>query len=382
MRFSRIVLENWRNFKRVDVPLQSRAFLVGPNASGKSNLLDAFRFLHDAVASGGGFRKSVKDREGMSHLRHLFAPGKPDILMEVELADGEEPLWRYRLVFGDDDERLPVLKEEKVWRADDLILDRPNQEDRADEERLGQTYLEQTSANREFRAIAEFFASVRYYHIVPQLVRDQGRWLVRQSGDPYGGDLLEQLGSMDERVRDERLARITDILKLAVPQLEDLKFGKDRRGEPHLYAQYGSGPSKAGRQAETDFSDGTLRLIGLLWGLLDGRGPLLLEEPELSLHPGIVRYIPQMMWRVQRGSGEEDVRQVLLSTHSSDLLRDEGIGADEVVLLTPTNGESVVQVGANIQEVKQLLEAGLTAADVVIPRTEPKTAAHLPFSGD
>jgi predicted ATPase len=383
MRFSRIVLENWRNFKRVDVPLQSRAFLVGPNASGKSNFLDAFRFLHDVASSGGGFRKSTQDRGGMSHLRHLFSRGKPDILVEVSLADREKLKWRYRIVFGDNEDRLPILKEEKVWKADELILDRPNQEDRADKERLGQTYLEQTSANREFRAIAEFFDSVRYYHIVPQLVRDQGRWrLARQAGDPYGSDFLEQLGSMNERKRDERLSRIADTLKLAVPQLEDLKFGKDQRGEPHLYAKYGNGSSGVGRQAETDFSDGTLRLIGLLWGLLDGRGPLLLEEPELSLHPGIVRYIPQMMWRVQRGSGEDDVRQVLLSTHSSDLLRDEGIAADEVVLLTPRNGESVVQVGADIQEVKQLLEAGLTAADVVIPRTEPKTASHLPFFGD
>lgn len=40
MRFSGIYLENWRNFGQVDVPLQNRAFLVGPNASGKSNFLD------------------------------------------------------------------------------------------------------------------------------------------------------------------------------------------------------------------------------------------------------------------------------------------------------------------------------------------------------
>jgi hypothetical protein len=164
--------------------------------------------------------------------------------------------------------------------------------------------------------------------------------------------------------------------------LENLKFGKDQGGVPHLYAKYGSGSSKVGQQAEMDFSDGTLRLIGLFWGLLDGRGPLLLEEPELSLHPGVVRYIPQMMWRVQRASVEGDIRQVLLSTHSSDLLRDEGIAADEVLLLTPVNGHSTVQVGADIQEVRQLLETGLTAADVVIPRTEPKTASHLTLSGD
>jgi hypothetical protein len=71
MRFSRIVLENWRNFKRVDVPLQSRAFLVGPNASGKSNFLDAFRFLHDVAASGGGLG-SLPGIEGAWHTCAIY----------------------------------------------------------------------------------------------------------------------------------------------------------------------------------------------------------------------------------------------------------------------------------------------------------------------
>ena len=69
----------------------------------------------------------------------------------------------------------------------------------------------------------------------------------------------------------------------------------------------------------------------MLWAVLDGTGPLLLEEPELSLHPEVVRFLPQMFARIQRQSG----RQVLVSTHSTDLLRDEGIGLDEVLLLRP-----------------------------------------------
>ena len=48
--FRRLRLENWRNFTQVDVDLQRRVFLVGPNASGKSNLLDVFRFLNDIVS--------------------------------------------------------------------------------------------------------------------------------------------------------------------------------------------------------------------------------------------------------------------------------------------------------------------------------------------
>ena len=60
---TRMALENWRNFTRVDTTLQQRVFLVGPNAAGKSNFLDVFRFLHDIAAIGGGFQEAVQSRE-------------------------------------------------------------------------------------------------------------------------------------------------------------------------------------------------------------------------------------------------------------------------------------------------------------------------------
>lgn len=71
MRFLKLHLENWRNFTRLDVVLQQRVFLIGANATGKSNLLDVFRFLRDLVRVGGGFEKAVADRGGVSSLRSL-----------------------------------------------------------------------------------------------------------------------------------------------------------------------------------------------------------------------------------------------------------------------------------------------------------------------
>jgi predicted ATPase len=380
MRFSRISLENWRNFGHVDVLLQNRAFLAGPNASGKSNFLDAFRFLRDVVISGGGFQKSVTDRRGVSIIRNLAARRYSDVVIQVALQEKEETAWRYRIAFAQDNQRQPILKEEKVWRGDELILERPNDDDRADEARLRQTYLEQTFANQRFRDVADFFASVHYYHLVPQLVRDPERSIGRHA-DPYGGDFLEQIAGTQKHTRDARLRRIQAALKVAVPQLSELKLDKDERGIPHLYGKYEHWRPQGAWQTEADFSDGTLRLMGLLWSLLKGSGPLLLEEPELSLHPEIVRYIPQMILRVQRGR-KRAARQVLMSTHSSDLLRDEGIAPDEVLLFIPSQEGSEVRVGADVDEVRQLLEAGLTAAEVVIPHTRPANAAQLSLFGD
>ncbi len=379
MRVSRIHLENWRNFTRVDVPLQARAFLVGPNASGKSNFLDAFRFLRDLVLPGGGFQKAVTDRGGVSHLRCLAARRYPDVVLEATLENGEGETWQYRIAIAQEPRRehLPFVKHEKVWRGEKIILERPDDADRKDRDRLRQTYLEQVNANLEFRDIAEGFGSIRYYHIVPQLVREPERYIGRQE-DPYGSDFLEQIARTSARTREARLRRILAALQVAVPQLRELELTRDERGAPHLRGKYEHWRPRGAWQREGEFSDGTLRLLGLLWSLLDGNGPILLEEPELSLHSEVIRYIPQMMAHVLRSRD----RQIIVSTHSSDLLGDQDIAPDEVLLFIPSENGTSVESGGSLREVRELLESGLTVAEAVIPRTRPAHAAQLSLFGD
>ena len=60
--FSHIQLKNWKNFAVCDVELANRVFLVGPNAAGKSNFLDALRFMRDLASAGGGFQEAIRRR--------------------------------------------------------------------------------------------------------------------------------------------------------------------------------------------------------------------------------------------------------------------------------------------------------------------------------
>ena len=83
MIISKLILKNWKNFRKVDVDLVDRVFIVGPNASGKSNLLDVFRFLRDIAKSGGGIQEAVKARGGVSKIRCLAARTNSDIEIEV-----------------------------------------------------------------------------------------------------------------------------------------------------------------------------------------------------------------------------------------------------------------------------------------------------------
>jgi predicted ATPase len=89
LRFTKIKLQSWRNFTEVDVDLQRRVFLVGPNASGKSNFLDVFRFLRDIVSVGGGFQDAVLRRGGVSKLRCLAARRYSDIMIQIHISNGD-----------------------------------------------------------------------------------------------------------------------------------------------------------------------------------------------------------------------------------------------------------------------------------------------------
>jgi predicted ATPase len=375
MLVTRLVLKNWRNFRSVDVELGLRVFVAGPNASGKSNLLDVFAFLKDIAKPGGGLQNAVTERGGISKLRCLAARQHPDVHIEAHLADNGNK-WSYAIGIKQEARgyRQPFLAYERVMKGDRTLLERPVAEDRDDPLRLTQTHLEQINANAEFRDLGRFFDSVSYLHLVPQLLRHpeafSGQGL---PGDPYGRSFLERVARTPEATRKARLRKIEAALRIAVPQLKELTDVKDETGIPHLEAVYKHWRPRGAKQREDQFSDGTLRLIGLLWSLIEGDSMLLLEEPELSLNSGIVRKLPALMYRIQR----QKRRQIMISTHSSDLLSDAGIGGEEVLLLTPSEEGTKVELASSIVEIRDLLEGGLTVADAALPRTVPNDIPQL-----
>ena len=385
MIISRIVLKNWRNFRGIDAPLTERVFLVGPNAAGKSNLLDVFRFLRDIARSGGGLQEAVRLRGGVSKIRCLAARSHSDIEIEVHITDDSNKMgaWKYAIGFtqtgGGVFESKAKLKYERVWNDKNaLIVDRPNDKDKTDSKLLEYTHLEQPTSNVEFREIAEFFESIHYLHIVPQLLRNPSSFQ-KSNGheDFFGRDFLERINKTNFKTRDAFLKKINAALKSALPQFNDLQLVKDEMGVPHLEALYKHWRPKAGKQREDQFSDGTLRLIGFLWALQDGNKPILLEEPELSLHPGIVNKLAEIIGRLQRR--KTGGRQVILTTHSYELLTNKGIGGDEVLMLIPNEEGTEVKKASSDKEIMTLLRSGMSVADAVLPLTTPQSISQLPL---
>src|SRR5690606_33765464 len=139
------------------------------------------------------FQEAGARRSGVSAIRGLAARRYPDIEIAVTMdGDDGKTTWECELWCYEDNERRAVVRRGGVRRDGDEILVRPAPADEADPQQLTQTHLEQVNVNKEFRELATFFASIRYLHLVPQLVREPDR-SVGRANDPYGGDFLEQV---------------------------------------------------------------------------------------------------------------------------------------------------------------------------------------------
>ncbi len=378
MIISKIELFNWKNFHRCEVGVQERCFVVGANAAGKSNFIDALRFLRDVAKQGGGLQTAVRVRGGITKIRCLAAREQSNVKLAIELSesDSRELCWHYELNFkhtgGGIRENQVKIVSEKVFsgREQRYVLDRSAETLGEDEETLKYTYLEQPNANKDFRVIQQFLQNVEYLNVVPQMVRESAS--SSYSGDKedyYGRNFLKRLTLLNDNTRRSYFRKINEFLKLAVPQLEELSFVKDEIGVPHLEARYVHWRTRGSKQQEMQFSDGTLRLIGFLFALIDSNGVLLLEEPEINLHPGIVAQFPEFIAKIQRV--KKGGRQVFITTHSYDILSNEGIAPEEVLLLTNSPEGTEVEVLSNVEKAKNILAAGFSMADVVMPLTKP-----------
>lgn len=382
MIVTEVEIRNWRNICHARVALDRRVFAVGPNAGGKSNFLDVFRFLASVTRPGGGLFRAVEERAGVCAIHCRTGRGDGfEIAVTLGKVGAARQAWKYALGVQPCDRKdtRPVVVFEKVWRGEEQILDRPDREDRADPERLRETYLENVTTNGAFREIADFFAGVIFQHLFPQTAREsirQGSGIWPEA--PRDGSvqsLLDSIVATPAAERNRRIRRIEAALKLAVPQLKSLGLAMTKEGRLQLETIFEKWRS-ADAVGQSQFSDGTLRLISILWTLLENESMLLLEEPELSLHPSVVRCLPGLIFRLKR----RRPGQVIMTTHSPDLLSDPGIDGAEVLLCLPdpSGGASLV-MASSLPEVASLMDAGLSAGEVVLPRSQPSRIEELGY---
>lgn len=371
VQITQLKLQNWRNFRSVDLALQQRMFIAGPNASGKTNLLDALRFLHDIARPEGNLLRAVKDRGGIAHVRSLHARQASNIRVEVTFAIDDDQ-WTYALELSGSRSRPLAVEKERIEKNSSILEDRSTAKET--EKLREQSYLQQAAKNETFQPLVEALASLQFVHVVPQVARSAARSDDLNLAIAPGSDFIDQLAKLPSKKQKGALARIEKVLRKAVPGFSTLQVERDHLGRPHLRANYQHWRAQGSWQNELDFSDGTLRLIGLLWAIDHGTAPIILEEPELSLHRQVIRELPRMFSRIAARSG----RQFLVSTHAEEMLVDAGIEPNEIVLLDPTKtDDTLVSLGSDDPELVSAARAGLSLGKMVTARTSPKGIEQL-----
>jgi predicted ATPase len=345
---TRVKLKHYKSIAACDVALGRLCFLVGPNGSGKSNFLDALRFVAESLRYS--LDHAIRDRGGINEVRRRSGghPTHLGIRLEFQLADGASGHFAFEV--GARHKGAYSVQREQCWLRmgqyphthyfieDGQILD--NSFSPAPAAAKDRLYLVSLSGLESFRPLYDALSGMGFYNLNPEAIRDlqppdPGELLNRD-----GGNIASVLAVLSDRA-PELKSRIEEYLKQVVPGIggvdrvpigtkETLEFHQDVRGAAYPW-----------RFPAASMSDGTLRALGVLVALfhrsdqLNTRRHLIgIEEPEVALHPAAAGVLIDALRDAQ------DYSQVLVTSHSPDLLDDEKIPDDAIRAVVADQGET------------------------------------------
>ncbi len=359
---------------------------MGRNGSGKSNFLDALRFVADAlrtsldhaITSRGG-PKVVCHRGRRTNFNYWFGFG---LEFELELTGDCNASYALEVAAGVTG-KFSVKKEALTIRKGDsnitasyyledgtLIRASQNPMPPAAIDRL---YLVNAAGLPEFREVYDSLLMMGFYNLNPESMRtfqspDAGEILRHD-----GGNLASAIGRI-ERDAPEIKERIKGYLKTIVPEItafERVDFGP---AETLYFDQRTSGSESSTTFFAASMSDGTLRALGILVAVMqlaEGSNPVRLvgiEEPETALHPAACGALMDAL----REAGVHT--QVIVTTHSPDLLNQVDTAADTLLAVQMTDGRTQIAPidNASLQSIKEhlYLPGELLAMDQLEP--DPK----------
>jgi predicted ATPase len=349
----RVVLRNYKSIAACAVVLRPLTFLVGPNGSGKSNFLDALRLVADALRTS--LDHALRERGGIKEVRRRSGghPTHFGIRLEFALPDGTEGRYSFK-VGAREGGGYDVQTEEcvlrhpsalrtessyKVHKGEVLQASAPVYPP-ASSDRL---YLVNASGLPEFRPAFEALSRMGFYNLNPSVIRDlqppdAGEILARD-----GSNIASVLANLADASPGTK-QRIEEYLAKVVPGV----LGVDQKNigpkETLEFRQEIAGSKDPWRFHAANMSDGTLRSLGILVALFqlqNGKQPSVpfvgIEEPEMALHPAAAGVLLDCL------SDASGTRQILITSHSPDLLNDPSI--DTEAILSVVSDRGVTQIG-------------------------------------
>lgn len=334
-RINSIHIHNYRALADVHLDLGPVGVLFGPNGSGKSTLLDSLWFVRDCAIRGVELASAQR-----SHGIGILFDGAPedDQRVSIEL---QTDLVRYALEFDLASGRIDPLPGERLTTCDtnEVRIDRDvgsanaqlfnsnlkqsgSYELRDPEKLTLSLYLGFNPADDEAGSLDRLLHYVRLYHsrsfslhrLKTQGSESSPEVRLWDRGD-NAWSVLRNLH--DRKSRDDRFGTIMQFMREAFPSFDDIVI--EQTGPNSVYASF----FEKGRSRPilaSGVSDGHLQLLLILIALFsegpDREALILLDEPEVSLHPWALVVLAKAI----RTAGAEWNKQVLVATHSPVLI--------------------------------------------------------------
>lgn len=341
----RVVLRNYKSIGQCDVRLSPVTYLVGANGAGKSNFLDALHFVRDALA--GTLDNALNDRGGLSEVRRRSSghPTHFGVRLEFRLTEGRSGHYAFNIgaLSGggyEVQQEECALGEPGHGPSFSVVRGAVQRCSEANFPAVTPDRLALVAASglSAFRPVFDALTAMGFYNLNPDSMRalqkpQDGRLL-----KPAGENIASVIAHL-ERVSPARSAVIRDYLQSVVPMVHGLERKTIGPMETLEFRQEMSGSKHPWRFLAQSMSDGTLRALGVLTALLQGNpdyAPTLIgiEEPETALHPAGSAALRAAVTQASRDT------QIIVTSHSPDLLDDIDIDIDSLLAVVSEAGET------------------------------------------
>ena len=347
----RMIIKNYKSIAYCDVRLGALQFLVGRNGSGKSNFLDALAFIRDSLEINNV--EKACDMRGtlfiMAHRHYLESSIPLGMRLEFNLANGTNGIFAFELEKNDN--------ASCEIRRELCVINRNNKEIAKYETRYGKNqhenperfppvfpdrfYLQNMNGYDEYRPLYDALHNMKIYNFNPKSIPRIDDIKQNPVLMPDGSNIASVMYDLLPKTQ----TRIKEYLKNIVPSVSKLETISS---EKRVFFMFGCEPDHAPFSQE-EMSDGTMRALCVLTALLQERKydknkiPVLIgiEEPETGLH---ARATGALLYALREAS---DIRQVIVTTHSPDLL-DDKIPTSQILPVEIKDGETIVAPMDNI----------------------------------
>lgn len=391
-----ITLKNWKSFGEATLYVDPLTVVIGTNASGKSNFLDALVFLGelmrttkvDAALNGGsGYGNPIRGGD-----KNIIRYGTDKAELEVVIVEENSVTsYRYKLIIGYGSGNQLIIAEEELY----LTVGKDNPEvltflrgpydkknDNADIS-LPANPEEDVSRIRTRANTSMLFAfmganlpdgflisvsnvvknlyAIKVYDPIPQHMRHYAPIspLLLKDASNLAGYLVDQSAADQLRVEHELLAALRHL-----PENEIVKIWAEPIGrlatDAMLYCEERwPGSKKTVLVDANGLSDGTLRLVAILSALLTAeRGStLVIEEIDNGIHPSRAELLVKLLHKI----GTERKVDIICTTHNPALLDAFGLSMLPFIAMVyrdPETGTSQVKNLDEIEHYERIITKG------------------------